>query len=92
MHVGVDTHMQRHVLLAVDARGQHCDTQSVANMPAGWSCTPRIRFAAALAGIAPVAVSSGDRNGHPLNRGGNRRLNRTFPMIAVWQLRCEPLA
>jgi transposase len=58
-------------------------------------CTPRIRSAAALAalaGIAPVAVSSGGRSGHRLNRGGNRRLNRTFHMIAVCQLRHEPLA
>jgi transposase len=58
-------------------------------------CTPRIRSAAALAtlaGVAPVAVSSGGRNGHRLNRGGNRRLNRTFHMIAVCQLRHEPLA
>ncbi len=58
-------------------------------------CTPRIHSAAALAalaGIAPVAVSSGGRNGHRLNRGGNRRLNRTFHMIALSQLRCEPLA
>jgi transposase len=58
-------------------------------------CTLRIHSAAALAalaGIAPVAVSSGGRNGHRLNRGGNRRLNRTFHMIAVCQLRCEPLA
>jgi transposase len=58
-------------------------------------CTPRIRSAAALAalaGIAPVAVSSGGRNRHRLNRGGNRRLNRTFQMIAVCQLRHEPLA
>jgi transposase len=58
-------------------------------------CTPRIHSAAALAalaGIAPVAVSSGGRNGHRLNRGGNRRLNRTFHLIAVCQLRCEPLA
>jgi transposase len=58
-------------------------------------CTPRIHSAAALAalaGIAPVAVSSGGRNGHRLNRGGNGRLNRTFHMIAVCQLRHEPLA
>ncbi len=43
-------------------------------------CTPRIRSAAALAalaGIAPVAVSSGGRNGHRLNRGGNRCLTST---------------
>jgi len=58
-------------------------------------CTPRIRSAAALAalaGIAPVAVSSGGRQGHRLNRGGNRQLNRAFHMIALSQLRCEPLA
>jgi Transposase and inactivated derivatives len=58
-------------------------------------CPPRIHSAAALAalaGIAPVAVSSGGRNGHRLNRGGNRQLNRTFHMIAVCQLRHEPLA
>jgi transposase len=58
-------------------------------------CVPRVHSAAALAalaGIAPVAVSSGGKHGHRLNRGGNRRLNRTFHMIAVCQLRCEPLA
>jgi len=58
-------------------------------------CTPRIRSAAALAalaGIAPVAVSSGGRHGYRLNRGGNRQLNRVFHMIALSQLRCEPLA
>ena len=46
----------------------------------------------ALAGIAPVAVSSGGKHGHRLNRGGNRRLNKAFHMIALSQLRCEPLA
>jgi transposase len=58
-------------------------------------CTPRIRSAAALAalaGIAPVAVSSGGRHGHRLNRGGNRQLNKAFHMIALSQLRHEPLA
>jgi transposase len=58
-------------------------------------CTPRIHSAAALAalaGIAPVAVSSGGRHGHRLNPGGNRQLNRAFHMIALSQLRCEPLA
>jgi transposase len=58
-------------------------------------CTPRIHSAAALAalaGIAPVAVSSGGRHGHRLNPGGNRQLNRAFHVIALSQLRCEPLA
>jgi Transposase IS116/IS110/IS902 family./Transposase. len=58
-------------------------------------CTPRVHSAAALAalaGIAPVAVSSGGRHGHRLNRGGNRQLNKAFHLIALSQLRCEPLA
>ncbi|MDQ6834495.1 MAG: IS110 family transposase [Chloroflexota bacterium] len=58
-------------------------------------CVPRIHSAAALAslaGIAPVAVSSGGRHGYRLNRGGNRQLNRVFHMIALSQLRREPLA
>ncbi len=58
-------------------------------------CVPRVHSAAALAalaGIAPVAVSSGGKHGHRLNRGGNRRLNKAFHMIALSQLRCEPLA
>jgi len=58
-------------------------------------CTPRVHSAAALAalaGIAPVAVSSGGKGGHRLNRGGNRRLNKAFHVIALSQLRCEPLA
>ncbi len=58
-------------------------------------CTPRIHSAAALAalaGIAPVAVSSGGRHGHRLNRGGNRQLNKVFHIIALCQLRRKPLA
>jgi len=57
-------------------------------------CTPRIHSAAALAalaGIAPVAVSSGGRHGHRLNRGGNRQLNKVFHLIALCQLRRNPL-
>lgn len=58
-------------------------------------CTPRIHSAAALAalaGIAPVEISSGGRHGHRLNRGGNRQLNKAFHVIALSQLRREPLA
>ena len=58
-------------------------------MPWSWV---RVLPLAATAVVISVAVSSGGRNGHRLNRGGNRRLNRTFHMIAVCQLRCEPLA
>ena len=54
---------------------------------------PRIRSAvalAALAGISPVAMSSGGRGGYRLNRGGNRQLNRAIHVIALTQRRCDP--
>jgi transposase len=57
--------------------------------------TPRISSAAALAaltGVAPVAVSSGGRNGYRLNRGGNRQLNRVVHSIALSQRRYDPRA
>ncbi len=56
---------------------------------------PRISSAAALAslaGIAPVEVSSGGHRGFRVNLGGNRKLNRAFHIIALVQLRCNPLA
>lgn len=37
MHIGVDTHKQRHVLVALDARGQTCGTYSLASTPSGWA-------------------------------------------------------
>jgi transposase len=52
--------------------------------------TPRVSSAAALAalsGTAPVAVSSGNRQAHRLNRGGNRQLNRAIHIIALSQRR-----
>jgi len=70
-------------------------TLAAARLIGELGCTPRIHSAAALAalaGIAPVAVSSGGRHGHRLNRGGNRQLNKVFPIIALCQLRREPLA
>lgn len=56
---------------------------------------PRIQSAsalAALAGISPVAVSSGSRRGYRLNRGGNRRLNRAIHTVALSQIRCNHVA
>ena len=56
---------------------------------------PRVHSAAALAalaGIAPIAVASGGRQGHRVNFGGNRQLNRAIHIIALTQRRCEPLA
>jgi transposase len=56
---------------------------------------PRVPSAAALAalsGTAPVAVSSGNRQAHRLNRGGNRQLNRVIHIIALAQRRGDERA
>jgi len=56
---------------------------------------PRVHSAAALAalaGISPVAVSSGGRGGFRLNRGGNRQRNRVIHLMALSQRRCDPRA
>jgi transposase len=53
---------------------------------------PSAAALAALAGIAPVAVSSGGRGGYRLNRGGNRQLNRVIHLMALSQRRCDPRA
>lgn len=44
---------------------------------------------AMYAGCAPVERSSGGQQRRQLNIGGNRRLNRTFHMIAQVRLRCD---
>jgi Transposase IS116/IS110/IS902 family len=44
---------------------------------------------AMLAGSAPVARSSGACQRRQLNLGGNRRLNRTFHMLALIRLRLD---
>jgi transposase len=57
--------------------------------------TPRVASAAALAalsGTAPVAVSSGNRQAHRLNRGGNRQLNRAIHIVALAQWRGDERA
>jgi len=44
------------------------------------------------AGTAPVPVSSGRRDRHRLDRGGNRQLNLAFHRIAIYQARTCPEA
>ena len=44
---------------------------------------------AMFSGCAPVERSSGGQQRRQLNIGGNRRLNRTFHMIAQVRLRCD---
>jgi transposase len=47
---------------------------------------------ARLAGIAPIPVSSGMRDRHRLDRGGNRKLNCAFHRLAVNQGRLQAQA
>jgi transposase len=42
-----------------------------------------------VASVAPLAVASGGHQGHRVNPGGNRRLNRALPGIAWCQRRCD---
>lgn len=51
----------------------------------------RDRFAR-INGTAPVPASSGARNRHRLNKGGNRRLNHAIHMMALTQARMDPRA
>jgi hypothetical protein len=58
-----------------------------------WSHPGRIRSEAAFAflgGVAPLPASSGQTIRHRLNRGGDRRLNRTLHTIVVSRLRYDP--
>lgn len=55
------------------------------------------RFATAdafamFAGIAPLPASSGRTNRVRYNRRGNRRVNRAFWTVAVWQAKFDPRA
>ena len=58
-----------------------------------WSHSGRIHNESAFAkigGVAPIETSSGSRNEHRLNRGGDRQLNRALHTIAQTRLRYDP--
>ena len=42
------------------------------------------------AGVAPIPVSSGRRDRHRLDRGGDRQLNRALHVIAITRARIDP--
>lgn len=57
-----------------------------------WSHSGRIRNEnafAALAGVAPIAASSGRVQRHRLNRLGDRQLNRALHTVAISRARCD---
>jgi transposase len=51
----------------------------------------KARFAR-MNGTAPIPASTGQTNRHPLNKGGNRRLNHALHMMAPTQARMDPRA
>jgi transposase len=58
-----------------------------------WSHPGRIRSEAAmasLAGTCPIPASSGNTVRHRLNRGGDRRLNRSLTTITIVRMRIDP--
>jgi transposase len=64
-----------------------------AQLLVSWSHRGRVRNEAAfaaLSGTAPLEASSGQRNRHRLNRGGDRDLNRALHTVAITRLRCHP--
>ena len=72
-----------------------CGTLTAAKLVAEIAGIERFDTDAKLArhaGIAPLAVSSGARHRHRLDRRGNRQLNSAFHRIAVTQARIHPEA
>jgi transposase len=58
-----------------------------------WSHRGRLRSEAAfaqLAGVAPVAASSGQTNRHRLNHAGDRQLNRALHTVVMVRMRQDP--
>lgn len=58
-----------------------------------WSHPGRVRSEAAmasLAGTCPVPASSGNTVRYRLNRGGDRRLNRSLTTIVIVRMRIDP--
>ena len=58
-----------------------------------WSHPGRVRSEAAmasLAGTCPIPASSGNTTRHRLNRGGDRRLNRSLTTITIVRMRVDP--
>lgn len=58
-----------------------------------WSHPDRVRSEAAmasLAGTCPIPASSGNTVRYRLNRGGDRRLNRSLTTIVIVRMRIDP--
>jgi transposase len=69
--------------------GPVCAAQLVVSSGDPTRMTSEASFAA-LAGTSPVEASSGLRQRHRLNRGGDRQLNRALHVIALQRTRSHP--
>lgn len=66
---------------------------SAAAIILAWGTPGRIHSEAALAamaGVSPIPVSSGNTTRHRLNRGGDRRLNKAFTRITQTRMNTDP--
>jgi transposase len=66
---------------------------TAAQVLVSWSYAGRLRSEAAfaaLAGVSPIAASSGQVTRHRLNRSGDRQLNRALHTIVLARLRDDP--
>jgi transposase len=89
----ITTRVQRHAPQLLTLVG--CGPLSAAKLLVETADVRRFKSEAAFAmhaGVAPIPASSGKRQRHRLNRGGNRQLNAALHRIAVTQLRVCPQA
>jgi transposase len=88
LHVLVPHHPAGPTLLAEPGVGPVVAAQLLVS----WSHRGRVRSEAAfaaLAGVAPLEASSGQRTRHRLSRAGDRDLNRALHTVAITRLRCH---
>jgi transposase len=70
-----------------------CGTLTAALLIGRTAGAERYRTAACFArqaGVAPIPASSGQRDRHRLDRGGDRQLNRALHTIAITRARTDP--
>jgi transposase len=81
--------LHRPELLAETGCGPLCAAILVGQTAGAQRFATDAHFARA-AGVAPIPVSSGRRDRHRLDRGGNRQLNRALHVIAITRGRIDP--
>jgi transposase len=95
------TELEREITALVDAKAPElialpgCGALTAARILADTAGVERFSSdskLARLAGVAPIPASSGNRQRHRLDRGGNRKLNCALHRIAVTQGRVHPPA